>query len=262
MTFPTEVTIPLLKDIKSQAPQALCARGPINVTTNLIINRDKPPFDNPDLRQAMALALDRKAFVDILSEGKDDIGASMLPPPEGVWGMPPEMLKTIPGYGPDIQAKRAQARELMEKLGYGPNKRLPVKVSTRNISIYRDPAVILIDQLKDIYIDGELEMVETSNWHSKVTRKDYAVGLNTTGNSVDDPDQNFYENYACGSERNYTQYCNKELAARFDQESIETDIEKGKKLVWDIDKHMQGELARPILFHGRQATGEQPHVKG
>src|SRR5467141_2241131 len=132
-TFPTEVTIPLLKDIKSQMPQAVCSFVPINVSTNLIVNRDKPPFDNPDLRQAMALALDRKAFVDILSEGKDDIGASMLPPPEGVWGMPPEMLKTIPGYGPDIQAKRAQARELMEKLGYGPNKRLPLKVSTRNI---------------------------------------------------------------------------------------------------------------------------------
>src|SRR5262245_11148029 len=99
----------------------------------------------------------------------------------------------------------------MAKLGYGPHKRLPVKISTRNINVYRDPAVILIDQLKDIYIDGELEVVETSNWHSKVTRKDYAVGLNLTGSSVDDPDQNFYENYACGSERNYTDYCNKEL---------------------------------------------------
>jgi hypothetical protein len=36
---------------------------------------------------------------------------------------------------------------IMEKLGYGPSKRLPVTVSTRNVSYYRDPAVILIDQL-------------------------------------------------------------------------------------------------------------------
>src|SRR5262249_32190385 len=106
MTFPTEVTIPLLKDVKSQAPQAVCFLPPINASTNLIVTRDKPPFDNADLRRAMALALDRKAFVDTLSEGKDDIGASMLPPPAGVWGMPPEMLKTITGYGPDIQANR------------------------------------------------------------------------------------------------------------------------------------------------------------
>jgi peptide/nickel transport system substrate-binding protein len=34
----------------------------------------------------------------------------------------------------------------MEKLGYGPDKRLKLKVSTRDLSVFRDPAVILIDQ--------------------------------------------------------------------------------------------------------------------
>ena len=63
---------------------------------------------------------------------------------------------------------RAEARKIMEKLGYGPDKRLAVKVSTRNIPPYRDPAVILIDQLKQIYIDGELEPVDTTQWYPKV----------------------------------------------------------------------------------------------
>jgi peptide/nickel transport system substrate-binding protein len=262
MTFPSEVTIPLLKDIASQAPQAVCKLGPINVNTNLIVNRDSPPFDNADVRRAMALALDRKAFVDILSEGKNDVGGTLLPPPEGAWGMPPEMLKTIPGYSGDVAASRAEARKLMEKAGYGPSKRVAVKISTRNISVYRDPAVILIDQLKEIYIDGELEVVETGNWFSKVARKDYTVGLNLTGNSVDDPDQAFYENYACGSERNYTNYCNKDLQVLFDQQSAETDREKRRKLVWEIDKKLQEDVARPIVFHQRQATCWQPQVKG
>ena len=35
----------------------------------LLVNRDKPPFDNPELRRAVALALDRKAFIDIISDG-------------------------------------------------------------------------------------------------------------------------------------------------------------------------------------------------
>ena len=79
--------------------------------------------------------------------------------------------------------------------------------------------MILIDQLKDIYIDGELDAVETSRLARQGGRKDYTVGLNLTGNAVDDPDQNFYENYACGSERNYTGYCNKELEKLFDKQS-------------------------------------------
>ena len=50
MAYPTDVSVPLLKDIKSQAPQAQCVMRPTAVSTNLIINRDAPPFDNPDIR--------------------------------------------------------------------------------------------------------------------------------------------------------------------------------------------------------------------
>ena len=36
----------------------------------------------------------------------------------------------FPGYGPDIAKNRAEARKIMEKLGYGPDKRLAVTVAT------------------------------------------------------------------------------------------------------------------------------------
>src|SRR5215472_11647679 len=83
LTFPFEVTIPLLKDVARQAPQAICEVGPNNVSTNLIVNRDAPPFDSADMRRALVLALDRKSFIDILAEGHSDIGGAMLPPPAG-----------------------------------------------------------------------------------------------------------------------------------------------------------------------------------
>src|SRR4029079_4062373 len=92
MTFPTEVSIPLLKDVKSQAPNAVCVVEPNNVATNIIVNSTSAPFDNIDIRRAMALALDRKAFISIMFEGQGDIGGTLLPPPNGLWGMPREML--------------------------------------------------------------------------------------------------------------------------------------------------------------------------
>jgi len=260
MTFPTEMTKALEADIKKQDPNAICEIAPINVSTNLIINQDQPPFNNLELRRAMAMALDRKSFIDIIFQGAGDAGGALLPPPEGVWGMPPEVLKTIPGYG-DVEKDRAQAREMMKKLGYGPDKPLKIKVSTRNLATYRDPAVVLIDQLKTIYIDAELDPVESSQWFAKVARNDYSVGLNLTGNGVDDPDQAFYENFGCGSERNYTHYCNKDLQALFDKQSQMTDVEQRKKLVWDIDKKLQEDVARPILMHARSGTCWKPFVK-
>jgi peptide/nickel transport system substrate-binding protein len=262
MTWPYSISVPLMKDVTSQAPQAICEMRTTGGSTNLLVNRDKPPFDNPDIRKAMALALDRKAFIDIISQGEGRIGGAMLSPPEGLWGMPPEMLRTIPGYDPDVAKNRAEARQLMQKLGYGPDKKLDLKISTRNVATYRDPAVILIDQLKEIYIEGVLDTIETANWHSKVTRKDYTVGLNNTGAGVDDPDQQFYENYACGSDRNYSGYCNPEIDKKFDEQSVLSDQEKRRKLVWEIDKKLQEDGARPIIFQTVNATCWQPQVKG
>src|SRR5215510_1420876 len=133
MAFPYSLTVPLLKDVKSQMPQAMCEMGPVGLNRNLLVNREVPPFDNPDLRQAMALSLDRKAFIDILTEGEGDIGGVIQPLPAGLWGMPPELLKELPGYDPDVQKNRTQARRIMQKLGYGPENRLKVKVSARDL---------------------------------------------------------------------------------------------------------------------------------
>jgi peptide/nickel transport system substrate-binding protein len=106
------VLIPQLKDIKSQLPDAICDVVPANVSRNLLVNRDKPPFDNPKIRRAMSLSLDRKAFIDILYQGQGDIGGAMQPPPAGLWGLPAEELKTLPGYSPDMEKNRAEAREI------------------------------------------------------------------------------------------------------------------------------------------------------
>ncbi|MBV8889359.1 MAG: ABC transporter substrate-binding protein [Alphaproteobacteria bacterium] len=262
MTFPYEVTIPLLKDIRNQAPQAVCQTGSAGESVGLLVNRTVPPFDNAELRRAMALTLDRRSFIDILGQGEGDLGGAMLPPPEGVWGMPPEMLATLPGYAGDMQKNRDEARAIMAKLGYGADKRLPIKVSTRNIAVYRDPAAILIDQLKEIGIDGELDTVETANWVPKLIRKDFKVGLNVLGTAVDDPDVYFYQNYVCSSARNYPGYCNPALDKMVDQQSMETDPEKRKAAAQQVDYTLQKEMARPIIYHLRAATCWQPNVKG
>jgi peptide/nickel transport system substrate-binding protein len=93
LTFPNDVTYPLLKDIRARRPEAVCNFLPGNNTTNMIVNPTAPPFDNPRLRLAMALALDRAAFNTILAEGQAIIGAVMLPPPAGRWGLPPDQLE-------------------------------------------------------------------------------------------------------------------------------------------------------------------------
>ncbi len=260
MAFPYGLTVPLLKDVKNQMPQALCEMGPVGLNRALIVNRDKPPFDNPDLRRAMALSFDRKAFIDILTEGEGDIGGVMQPPPAGLWGMPPDMLQRLPGYDPDVQKNRTDARQIMQRLGYGSSNRLGIKVTARDLPYLRDTAVILIDQLKQVYIDGELETIDTTNWFPKVMRKDYIVGI-TGGQGGPDPDQNLQQLYGCGGELNYSGYCSPEVDQLIDRQSSEADPEKRKQLVWEAERKLAEDGARPIIFYDRRATCWQPRVK-
>ena len=262
MTFDIDVTIPLLKDVQSQAPKAICKMRSTGIYANLMVNRDAAPFNDAKLRDAMALAIDRKSFDDIMGQGKLGVSGAMQPLPEGFWGMPEDVIKSLPGYDNDMEKRLAEARAIMQGLGYGPDRPLKLKVSTRDISDYRDPAVILIDQLKKIYIDAELEVVDTTLWHRKVTRGDYSVGMNTTGIGVDDPDVNFVENYTCHSERNYTHYCSAEVEGLIAAQSKETDIAKRKQIVWQIERKLAEDVARPVIYFLRQANCWHPYVKG
>ena len=262
LTFPYSLTIPMMKNIESQTPQAICELDSgEGINRHLLINYHKPPFDNPQLRQAMTLALDRSAFVDIITQGQGKVGGVLQPPPEGLWGLAPEQLQVLPGYGSDVSNNRAEARQIMQQLGYGPDKRLGIKVTTRNIQYYRDPAVLLIDQLKQVYIDGELELVDTPQYFPKIIRKDFTVALNLQ-TSGPDPDPLLQVFYGCGASLNWDGYCNPEVDKLIELQSREGDTTRRKNVLAEIERRLAADNARPILFYARGATCRQPYVKG
>ena len=86
--------------------------------------------------------------------------------------------------------------------------------------------------------------------------------MNLTGVGIDDPDVNFYENYYSTSDRNYSGYKNPEVDKLIDAQSAETDREKRKKLVWEIEKMLADDVARPIINYNVANTCWDPKVKG
>ena len=63
---------------------------------------------------------------------------------------------------------------------------------------------------------------ETANWGPKLIRREYQMAISMVGNGVDDPDQNFFESYVCGS-RTYMGYCDKTVDALVEKQSAEPD---------------------------------------
>ena len=263
MTSPYGTTVPLLKDVKSQAPQAICELTSTNVSRNLILNREKPPFDNPDLRRAMALSLDRKAFIDILSEGKGDIGGDDAAAARRGVGH-------AAGDADDTARLRSRCREEPRRSpqDHGEARLRPGQAARGHGVDAQHPGLPRSGGDPDRPAEGDLHrrrartdrdrQLVPQDLSARTTRS----AINGTESGVDDPDQQFYENYVCGAERNYTGYCNPEVDKLIDRQSIEADPEKRKQLVWEIERKLAEDGARPIIFYPRGGTCWQPYVKG
>ena len=119
----------------------------------------------------------------------------------------------------------------------------------------------MIDQLKEVYFDGELETIDNTVYYPKILRKDFTVGLNLQ-TSGPDPDRALELFYGCGASLNWDGYCSPEVDKLIEQQSIETDTDRRKQLVWAIERRLAEDGARPIIFYSRAATCRQPYVKG
>ena len=93
-------------------------------------------------------------------------------------------------------------------------------------------------------------------------RRDYTVALNLTGTFVDDPDALFYENFTCNGPGNYNAYCNKEVERLIDQQSMERDQDRRREIVWEIERRLIEDDAKPLIQFNRGGVCWDPAVKG
>src|SRR6266540_1036741 len=249
------------EDAKARAPKLVLVEMDNDVNDNVLINLKRPPFNDRRVRLAINLALDRKAYLVGPRQGAATFGGALLPRPAGVWGLPAAEVAKLPGMG-DSAKQKAEAKKLLAEAGFGPGHPLKFTLSTRALAIYVDTASWMVDQLQQVGVEATLEQIETGVWHPKMTRLEYQVALNLTGVAIDDADAQLYENYRCGSQRNFSGYCSEEIDRLMVEQSQVLDRARRLALVNEIDRKLQADGARPILGWAKQHYVWWPHVKG
>ena len=128
-----------------------------NNYTYLGFNLSSEALQDVRVRQAMSMAVDRDAIIDYVYNGEATV-STFVPPAMGhwVWDAPAES----PLYTQDIDAAKA----LMEEAGYSDSNRLTIKMAAGLLDSIRDTAVILQQQLKEIYIDVEITNLESGEY--------------------------------------------------------------------------------------------------
>src|SRR5262249_7958565 len=245
VSMPLEMTKVMADTVKRNAPTLVVATTAQLGNDNVVLNHKRAPFDNVTVRRAISLALDRQGYVQAVRQGGAAVGAAVTPPPFGAGGLLEKDLKGLPGYrNPAVD--KEEARKLLAAAGYGPGKPLRLELVTRSYAIYIDLASYVVDQLRQVGVEASLKQIETSAWFPALARRDYLIGANLTAAAIDDPDVYFYENYRCGTSRNYTDYCSEELDRLMEQESQELDRTKRLQLVWRIQRKLETDVARPV----------------
>ena len=137
-------------------------------------NTTEPPFDDPRVRNALSMAVDRDFIAtDILRAGQ--IPAYSFVPP-GVNGYPGDARVTweeIP-----VEERREMARELLTEAGYGPNNPLRFEYSHRTTG--DNPRVAPVVQqdwsLIADWVQPEIVGIETQIHYANLRAGDYTLG--------------------------------------------------------------------------------------
>jgi oligopeptide transport system substrate-binding protein len=140
--------------------------GPYLGTYYYAIKTDKEPWTNPELRNAVSMAIDRDFLAEKVWQNSMLPGYSMVPP--GIEGY----TSAIASFADESQIDREdKAKEILTKLGYGPDKPLKMEIRYNTSENHKNTAVAIQEQLKPLGIDVTLLNTDTKTHYSHLEQK-------------------------------------------------------------------------------------------
>lgn len=173
-----------------------------NYIINLLdVNTKKPPFDDPRVRKALNLAIDRKEGSQVLPKITILRGYGTMLPPGSEYALPESEFEKLPGLYPSIEESRAEARRLLEEAGV-PN--LKFTLLNRSLRHPWEPlGIFLADQFRKTGIEVEIQSVDTGTYFSMLNSGNYDVALDFNNTTTSLPAE-VLSKYLPGNPSDYT----------------------------------------------------------
>jgi oligopeptide transport system substrate-binding protein len=222
-------------------------------TSYIAFNTKQPPFDDPKVRQAFGMAIDKQRIVDVVLKNIVPVANTILPP-----GMP--------GYSKDVQGLSfdpAKAKQLLQESKYqGKLPRVVLTLSGQGQNVGPTVEATLEMWKQNLGVEVEVEQVETATFFQDVRRGKYQMW--ELGWSADYPDpENFLDiHFYSESRQNETKYANPEVDKLILQARTERDNAKRMQIYNQIEKLLLQDAPWVPLFHGNSPLLIKPYVKG
>ena len=147
--------------------------------TYISFNLNKAPFDNPLVREALSIAINRQAIVDTINSGVGEPADAIIAP--GVFGY---YSTGVPEYNPE------RAKELLAEAGYpnGFSTTLWVNENQGRIEICQ----AIMAMLMDIGVECKLESMEFGSYISRTSAGEHELACFGWTTSSGDADYTYY----------------------------------------------------------------------
>lgn len=255
---------PSERDQLVNAPNAdrwVVHEGPWNTNNVIIFNTTKKPFDDPRVRRALSLAIDRWGGNESLSKITFVKATGGFLRPGYEYALPEEEVRKFPGYGTDIEKSRAEARRLLAEAGA---ENLTIKLHNRNLAEpYTPVGVFVIDQWRRVGVKVEHSQVETAPFFSTLVDGKFDVAFLPTSTAADDITAAYlYFTTNTKSPQSFARHDDTSLDALWDQQVSELDPSKRRTIVHQMERRMLEQNYYLVINWWQRIIVHHKRIKG
>lgn len=252
-----------IENMPTDEVAGLLASGDLKIvdyigTYYVCFQTQKAPFDDPRVRQAFTLAVDRTYIVEQITQtGQVEAGGYV---PAGVYdaeGATGDDFRTVGGdyYAPtdaDYEANCEKARELLAEAGYPNGEGFPVVTYLYNTD---DSHKAVAEALQNMWQTqlGVTVQLDNQEWATFLqTRKDgdYSIARNGWIADYNDP-MSFLDMWLTGGGNNDAQYSNADYDALIQQAKASADPAERMDLMHQAEDILVGQdwVVNPLYFY-------------
>jgi len=221
-------------------------------------NTRKPPFDDPRVRTALAMTLDREMFAEKIMRGGEVPAYSLIPevmrkgyvPPPSPWqGLPPA-------------GRLARAKALLAEAGYGPGRPLVFTFRYNTDDIQRRIVLAAAQIWKSLGVEAKPQNSDLNVLNADLRNGDYEVARYQWFAEYADPTSFLYllESSAVGD--NHSKYANPAYDALMQRVYAEADTARRNALMREAEAIVLAEAPiTPINYYVSKRLAK-PYVKG
>lgn len=206
----------------------------------------KAPYNNKKVRQAVAMAIDKKELLKLAWGGAGDLCVGPIPIRE--W-----MLSSR--Y--QVKYNPAKAKKMLAEAGY-PNG-FKAEMITWNLPYMTRPAQVIQQMLKKIGVDVTIKALEFAQYFNLAYRFQYEMALHIMTAGVD-PEEWLVPYYGYPDKSTYYKWTNKELWEMIAKQTNIMNDRKRMALIHKIQRKVIDESPNVFLYTQTRYMTSKPYV--